>query len=430
MAPPQTTQLAWLQTYAKANPLLALWSLMLFCGGSVLLSYHADLAYLPDFNLVDLAGLMASVTLIGLLLIVFFVFSCFVPGLALRWIEDRWPLVPYRRYFNFEEMIVLWISSIAIWAVYLLHSIYFPIPVFVAPAIKPYFLLLAMSLAAVIFALVASRRSAAKFSLKFWKYRLITRHIVAFPLWVGLLSFPLLVAFKFAGSGDSVHEFPMAIWAIALLIIFNGVVYAASLDEIRESITIQGIVTVALIPLGLGLTIVFPQTVMQSLALGHRNAATLTVVGKNCFTLARFNVPCTPEDSKDGAIELENVNVLSRVGTTVLLELLVQQAPDRAAADKTSIRAGKLNVAQNRRRLYCPAAGTDNAAPCSACNTRLLQRATIPDNADTGAIDSYRRDLMCVQLTIPKSDITNIVFGAKRQYSGYSGFSLPALARP
>ena len=105
MTLPGPTRLAWLREYTRNNPLLSLWALMLFCGGSVLLSYHAGLAYLPDFNLVELAGLMASVTLIGLMLIVLFLSSCFLPGLTLRWIEHRWPLVPYRRYFNGRELV-------------------------------------------------------------------------------------------------------------------------------------------------------------------------------------------------------------------------------------------------------------------------------------------------------------------------------------
>lgn len=421
----QTTQLAWLRKYAKANPLLALWSLMLFCGGSVLLSYHADLAYLPDFNLVDLAGLMASVTLIGLLLVVFFLFSCFVPGLTLRWVEHQWPLIPYRRYFDFNEMLVLWISSIAIWVVYVLYSTYLPIPVFIPPALKPYVLLPTIALAAVIVAILACRRTTAKFSLKFWNYRLITRRIVAFPIWVGLFSFPLLAALKFASSGDSAHEIPLAIGAVALLTIFNGVVYAAPLSEIRESISIHGIVGLAVIPLGLGLAIVFPQTVMQSLALGHRNAVTLTVTGENCYSLARFQVPCTPKENTDGAIELENVNVLSRVGTTVLLELLIQETTGSSGAAPQPVIAGTMNLAQERRRPYCPSTSANSAATCSACNARLLQRANIPGSSDTDTLERYRRDLVCVQLTIPKSDITNIAFGAKRQYSGYSSFSLP-----
>ena len=416
MAARQSTQLAWLRKYARANPLLALWSLMLFCGGSVLLSYHADLAYLPDFSLVDLAGLMASVTLIGLMLVVFFLASCFVPGLTLRWFEHQWPLVPYRRYFNFNELVVLWISSIAIWAIYVLYGADFLSRV---PAtIRPYLSLFATALVSTIIALAAFRRTTAGFSLKHWRHRLVSRHIVAFPLWIMLFVFPIHAALKFATAGDDSHEIPLAIGAVMLLTIFNGVVYAVSFKEIRESVGIDAIIAVTVVVLGLGLAIAFPQTVMQSLALGHRNAATLTVTGTSCHSLARFGVPCASAHSKERTIELENVNVLSRVGATVLLELLVQQS--RAGVDSIALssRAGTLHIDEKSRRPYC------SPAVCNTCDTRILQRAHLPADAGKDALQRYRENLVCVQLTVPKADITNIAFGDKRQYNGYSSFNL------
>ncbi|MDY0963235.1 hypothetical protein [Massilia sp. CFBP9026] len=422
MTAPQSTHLAWLRKYARANPLLALWSLMLFCGGSVLLSYHADLAYLPDFSLVDLAGLMASVTLIGLMLVVFFLFSCFLPGLTLRWFEHQWPLVPYRRYFDFTEMVVLWISSVAIWAVYVLYG---PELLSRVPAtIKPYLSLFGTALVSAMIAMAASRRTAAGFSLKHWRHRLVSRHIVAFSLWIMLFVFPIQAALKFATAGDDSHEIPLAIGAVALLTIFNGVVYIAPLKEIRESIGIDAIIAVVILSLGLGLAIAFPQSVMQSLALGHRNAATLTVTGASCHSLARFGVPCAPALGKEGTIELENVNVLSRVGATVLLELLVEQSEAIDNAVASSSRAGILHIDEKGRRPYCPSAAANSAAACSACDARILQRAHSPADAGKDALAHYRKDLICIQLTVPKSDITNIAFGTKRQYSGYSGFNL------
>ncbi|RNF31880.1 hypothetical protein NM04_04745 [Massilia aurea] len=395
---------------------------MLFCGGSVLLSYHADLAYLPDFSLVDLAGLMASVTLIGLMLVVFFLFSCFLPGLTLRWFEHQWPLVPYRRYFDFTEMVILWISSVAIWAVYVLYG---PELLSRVPAtIKPYLSLFGTALVSAMIAMAASRRTAAGFSLKHWRHRLVSRHIVAFPLWIMLFVFPIQAALKFATAGDDSHEIPLAIGAVALLTIFNGVVYIAPLKEIRESIGIDAIIAVVILSLGLGLAIAFPQSVMQSLALGHRNAATLTVTGASCHSLARFGVPCAPALGKEGTIELENVNVLSRVGATVLLELLVEQSEAIDNAVASSSRAGILHIDEKGRRPYCPSAAANSAAACSACDARILQRAHSPADAGKDALAHYRKDLICIQLTVPKSDITNIAFGTKRQYSGYSGFNL------
>lgn len=397
-------------TYAKANPLLALWSLMLFCGGSVLLSYHADLAYLPDFSLVDLAGLMASVTLIGMMLVAFFLFACFAPGLTLRLVEHRWPLIPYRRYFTFREVIILWIISLAVWAGYLLSA---QIPAFVPPVVEPYVLLAGILLAAVVAALSIARRTAAGFSLRHWNRRLIVRHGVAFAIWISLFVFPLHEAIKLAAAVDPNWEIPFVIGSILFLTIFNGVVYAASFDEIQGALGIEVFAALVLVALLLGLANVFPQSIMQSLALGHRKAVTLTVTGESCHALTRFGVPCTGQDGKHDAIELENVNVLSRVGTTVLLELLVKATQDEIDTPFDG-RDGTLNLTPQRRRPY------------GACDQRLLRR--IKSSVDLTTLEKFRRDLVCVQLTVPKASITNIAFGGQRQYSGYSSFNLPAQA--
>ena len=382
---------------------------MLFCGGSVLLSYHADLGYLPDFNMVDLAGLMASVTLIGLMLVVFFLFACFAPGLTLRWVERRWPLIPYRRYFTFREVVILWIMSLAVWASYLLSARH--LPAFVPPAVEPYVLLAGILLVAIVAALATSRRTGARFSLKHWHRRLIVRHGVAFAIWIALCALPLHEAMKLASAVDLNWEIPFIIGTILFLTIFNGTVYAASFDEIRRAFGIEEFAVLVLAALLLGLMPVFPSSIMQSLALGHRNAVTLTLTGESCHALTRFDVPCMRRDGKHDAIELENVNVLSRVGTTVLLELLVkstQNEIDTAFASRDST----LKLTPQRRHSY------------GACDPRLLKRMQSPGDLTT--LEKFRRDLVCVQLTVPKAEITNIAFGGQRRYSGYSTFTLPA----
>jgi len=404
-----STQLAWLRNYAKTNPLLALWSLMLFCGGSVLLSYHADLAYLPDFSLVDLAGLMASVTLIGLMLVALFLFACFAPALTLRLVEHRWPLIPYTRYFTFREIVTLWMISLAVWAGYLLSARY--LPTFVSPAVAPYVLLAGILLAAIVAALSIARRTTARFSLRHWNRRLIVRHGAAFAIWIALFAFPLNEAIKLAAAIDPNWEIPFVIGTILFLTIFNGAVYAASFDEIRRALGIKEFAALLLVALLLGLATVFPRSIMQSLALGHRNAVTLTVTGESCHALTRFGVPCTGQDGKLDAIELENVNILSRVGTTVLLELLVRATHDDIDTP-LAVRDGILKLPPQHRRSY------------RACDPRLLKRMQSPGGLAT--LEEFRRDLVCVQLTIPKAGITNIVFGGQRWYSGYSSVKLPA----
>lgn len=382
---------------------------MLFCGGSVLLSYHADLGYLPDFNMVDLAGLMASVTLIGLMLVVFFLFACFAPGLTLRWVERRWPLIPYRRYFTFREVVILWTISLAVWAGFLLSARY--LPAFLPPAVEPYALLAGILLAAIVAALSISRRTATGFSLKYWNRRLIVRHGVAFAIWIALFAFPLHEAIKLAAAVNPSQEIPSIIGTIFVLTIFNGVVYAAPFDEIQDTLGIEELAALVAVVLLLGLATAFPQSIMQSLALGHRNAVTLTLTGESCHALTRFGVACAGQDNKHASVELENVNVLSRVGTTVLLELLVKATQEEIGTPFDS-RDGTLHLTPQRRRSY------------GACDARLLERMHSPGDLTPLAV--FRRDLVCVQLTVPKADITNIVFGGPRRYSAYSTFGLPA----
>ena len=422
MTLPGPTRLAWLREYTRTNPLLALWALMLFCGGSVLLSYHARLAYLPDFNLVELAGLMASVTLIGLMLIVLFLSSCFLPGLTLRWIEHSWPLVPYRRYFHMSELVFVWLAGPFFWAAYLWLPELIP-SIRTSQFTSGLFFVVLIS-GAIVAALWLPRSRSAAFKIKHWKYRLASRHAVAFCAWISLFIFPMSAALTLASAGDASQEISVAIQTVFLLTVFNGVAYAASFSEIRTTIGVDGLVAAVVMVFALGIAVVFPQQVMQSLALGHRHAATLTISGKNCHALARFGVQCTRDDSKDGAIELENINVLSRVGTTVLLELLVQPASSNAAATlPVAARTGALTLFLDRRRVHCPASSGGGAA-CTACDPRLLQRA----GADKAEPGGYRDQLICVQITVPKEDILNIAFGNQRHYSGYSTFTLPGQA--
>lgn len=423
MTPPEPTRLAWLRQYTRTNPLLALWGLMLFCGGSVLLSYHAGLAYLPDFNLVELAGLMASVTLIGLMLVVLFVLSCFVPGLTLRWIEHAWPLVPYRRYFTIYELVSLWLVTPLVWAAY----VWLPgfIPTSWASAYQPAIFFAALVFGSVIAAFLFARRGSAAFKMSHWKYRLVSRHAVAFAVWIALFVYPIGAALSLATAGDTSREIPVAIWAVSFLIIFNGVAYAAPFSEIRRTLGVGALIASVVIFFALDGAVAFPQKVMQSLGLGHRNAATLTVSGKHCLSLTRFGIHCTRDDSKDGAIELENVNMLSRVGTTVLLELLVKQASaSNDAMPLPSGRTGTLILSRDRRHVYCPSSSAGGIT-CTACDARLLQRVGAGADQGKARPDDYRGHLICVQMTIPKSDILTIAFGNQRQYSGYSGFTLP-----
>lgn len=413
------TRFAWLGKHFRDHPLLVLWSLVLCSGGAVLLYYHVELAYLPDFNLVDLAGLMASVTLIGLLFVVFFVLSCILPGLAVRWLEDRWPLIPYRRYFTIDRLVFLWLYSAAIWAMYMMGAEFFRS--LLPTALSPVLLFAMIVLASLFAAVVMSSPRSAIFSPRCWKDRLMSRHVVAFTLWITLFLFPIQSAFRIAASGNPDWEFPTALGIIALLTVFNGAFYTASFNEIRDSLGIHEAVAFGLVVFGFGLAIAFPQSIMQSLALGHRNAVTLTVAGKNCHSLARFGIQCTPEETKDGVIELENVNVLSRVGTTVLLELLVRQGEDGNMA--SSGRGGTLVLDQALRQRYCPSSATDKA--CTRCDPSLLRRARSSGKEDAAG---YRNSLVCVPITVSRNDILNISFGDGRRYDGYSGFALPALS--
>lgn len=412
------TQLAWLKKFAEEHPLILAWNAVLLCGGLLLLSYHTSLFYMPDFSLGDLAGLLASVTFIGIFVVAVFLFSCFFPGLALRCLEGDWPLPAKQRYFNSNaKQCVLMMLPILLWGVHLFVPEYLGWKVLDTS-------LFALIVAGASFAtaMAFSYSSIRTLGRRWWKHLPVRRHTVGLFLWTLLFAFPLEIALLFATSGDLERKTSAAIEAVIVLVLYNGVVYLSPKGKVWLSLGLGGLSIMVLLLLS-NQSLFMPQSIVQVLSLGDRNAATLTVSGKSCHALARFGVRCSADDVKDGSIELENVNVLSRVGTSILIELLVKQNKTNGGLPSERTLNGLLSLNQPHSQLYCsPTEKTREE--CSTCDSLLLQRANLPGKPNDEQLKNYRNDLLCVQLIIPKDEVLSMALSGKRHYRHYSAFSL------
>lgn len=423
MASSTSTQYAWLKKFASENILLIVWNLILLCGGSILLIFHVELLYLPEFSLGDLAGLMASVTFIGIFFVFFFAFVCFIPGLTLRWIYNDWPLIPYQGYFSSpSKKIVLIILPMLLWGTYLFipDNIRNNWPIITsAPAFFA-----AIAISSLLLSLILANFSFI--SLKnFWKYNPLWRDFLGLFLWTFLIFFPIQISFILANSGELKRETYFALVSISFLIILNGIVFITPKGKLKYLLAAGALIIAVFLPLMAGQSLFFPKTLMHILSLGNKNATTVTLSGKNCFALERFGVTCSDHIAKDGALELDNVNILSRIGNSVLIELLVKESDSLTAKNLTeNVSANLLHLQSKKRSTYC-SKNENIENSCSGCDSLLLERAQNLNESNKKDIEIYKRNLICVRLTIPKNEILNTTFSSKRRYLGFSSFNIP-----
>jgi hypothetical protein len=165
----------------------------------------------------------------------------------------------------------------------------------------------------------------------------------------------------------------------------------------------------------------FPRMVVRSLGLGDVHATSIALSGLQCSTLASYGVDC--ESKKDIGISLTNVNIIDRLGSTVLIELQVRRTPEPSTAPpkaQTGNPASGVIVPTARKEdfktLVLPEAQTgakakEQIAGWYPCNKLLLEklRANDPGKAD---------ELVCVTLSVPKEQILGNTTNGPATYIG------------
>ncbi|GJG96833.1 hypothetical protein [Cupriavidus pauculus] len=186
-----------------------------------------------------------------------------------------------------------------------------------------------------------------------------------------------------------------------------------------------GLVTAALILLSYPLLarnpLMFPKMIVSMLGLGNERFATLALSSQQCAALVPYGVPCLAKSSQP--ITLVDVNMLSRLGNSMILELLIEDRPDPADGAK-GIRTkddARWTIDNEITLIAIRHMGRKSAA-AKTCDPLLLDQLESSDPVQADA-------LRCIQLIVPKDQVLGYTKSQARTYKGnYSGYIRAAIA--
>lgn len=410
------------------SPLVFLWNAILFCGGGVLLFYHASIEFLPDFSLPDLAGLLASITLVGLFLVLFLTGACLLPGGFLAWLDSVQSTEgpsPNRSFQPRTYGLVLLLFPAIWWAFVLcLPSGLELISRRYENEYLNYEVLLLVCASAFAPWLISKRRESEEANCRrpaAWQTWL--RQSFGLFVWTILFFIPLNTVLTLAQSGEKSHQWLVLGMGIMLFLVLNVTAYLTDMRDWPGLLGVAGLTVVFVLPMVAGRPLIWPTVIVRTLSLGERNAVEVVLSDKQCQALVKFGAVCPPAKSDGGQLSLRNVNVLSRVGTTLLVEALVDSAvPNYRDSSKSTLRT----VEQN---LYCRSRVKGGPSElCDACDRfTALDEQPIAKVLKQTAVEettvSYRDRLVCVRLAIPKDQVLSISWSGNRSYRGFTTYS-------
>lgn len=236
------------------------------------------------------------------------------------------------------------------------------------------------------------------------------------------------IAFAIAGAGDTHEWIVHFIYMYALLIVLNWALFSVRHWKERAGL---GLVTAALVfgiyPMLTHNFSMFPKVVVSLLGLGNERLASVALSSKQCATLAPYGVSCAPDNER--TITLTNVNLLNRLGGSVVLELLIED--ESAAPRKIAVSSGSnsplMSSDRERASLVPKTLMTSeqmgvNSPASASCDTVLVSNL---DSSD--AINA--RALRCVDLIVPKDQILGYTTSRSRNYRGNYTTYQPAPAK-
>lgn len=227
-----------------------------------------------------------------------------------------------------------------------------------------------------------------------------------------------LMAAAMAGMGNA-HDWSKNFFFIATLLTFlNWASFSIRQWRGRAGL---GLITALLVFLSYPLLahnpIMFPKMVVSLLGLGNERLATIGLSSKQCATLAPYGANCISDNER--TITLTNVNLLNRLGGSIVLELLVK---DIKAYAKNTLATSAATVSlttqlvhgesqQTTRTLVTTKKMETNDLSAMKCDELLLSRLESNDVIDPTA-------LRCVVLVIPKDQVLGYTKASSRTYQG------------
>jgi len=210
-----------------------------------------------------------------------------------------------------------------------------------------------------------------------------------------------------------------------LVIMLNWAAFAASGWRSRVWL---GFATFAVVFVFLPLqgrnALMLPKMVVNVLGFGNRHASTVSLSPASCALFVPYGADC--KGTKEAIVNVMNVNILERLGSNIMLELLVERSGPKAGARHSRNQKGTKGTRALAARggfadrmgevLWLPklqpaASSQSNVAFVSGCDPLLLDKLSAQDQARSAR-------LVCVKISVPKNAIVGRTVNGPATYEG------------
>ncbi|WEY37770.1 hypothetical protein [Paraburkholderia sp. SUR17] len=233
---------------------------------------------------------------------------------------------------------------------------------------------------------------------------------------------PLLLLYAIVDATPTRAQVTAAIVGGSYLLLLNWFSFSAR-DWKQRGMAAAGafLFVFVMLPLQSNNATLLPKMVVSALGSGNRHATNLVLASTECPALVPYGINCKAE--KDSSIGITNVNILNRLGSTVLIELQVQRVMAPSATpqkQRQDVPASEPHGAVPPRTnlvpltLRVPKAGTphtDGFLASYSCDDLRLERLR--------AVDPAKADsLACVKLSVPKDHMLGHTVNGAATYLG------------
>lgn len=152
---------------------------------------------------------------------------------------------------------------------------------------------------------------------------------------------------------------------MALLSVMNWGAFASRGWKMRTGLcALAALFSFVSVPIIVQNPLLFPRMLVAMLGFGNRHASSMALSGQQCATLAPFGVRCTA--GKDGSITLTDVNIVNRLGSSMVVELVLRTESSASAGASADVPAADVGPTQARGGRDDKSAGALAAASATA----------------------------------------------------------------
>ncbi|WP_175724118.1 hypothetical protein [Burkholderia ambifaria] len=123
---------------------------------------------------------------------------------------------------------------------------------------------------------------------------------------------------------------------MALLSVMNWGAFASRGWKMRTGLcALAALLSFVSVPIMVQNPLLFPRMLVAMLGFGNRHASSMALSGQQCATLAPFGVRCNA--GKDGSITLTDVNIVNRLGSSMVVELVLRTESSLSAGTPAEV---------------------------------------------------------------------------------------------